>query len=214
MTMDAYVKKRNRMAAEKVIAALRRRHMDGEYAETKEEALSLALAHLPEGASVGWGGSMSIEEIGLKEAVLCGPYRAINRDAARNAEEKKALERACFSADYYLMSTNAITEDGILVNLDGRGPRVAALCYGPDHVLVIAGMNKLCADIEAAVSRVRHTAAPVNALRFPGDTPCRRDGICRDCLMDGCICSDLVIMRNSMIPGRIRVILVGEDLGY
>lgn len=212
--MDEFMKRRNRMAAEKVIAALRRRHMNGEYAETKEEALRLALVAIPEGSTVGWGGSMSIEEIGLKAAVKAGPYRCIDRDAAKDAEERKMLERQCFSADVYLMSTNAITEDGILVNLDGRGPRVAALCYGPDQVLIIAGINKLAADVEAAIERVRHTAAPINALRFPGKTPCREGGLCRNCLGEGCLCSDLVITRNSMFPGRIHVILVGEDLGY
>lgn len=211
---DKFTQERNRMAAEKVIAALARRHMDGRYAETKEEALAIALSLIPAHSTVGWGGSMSIEEIGLKDAVRQGPYHVIDRDAAKDAEERKALERQCFSADYYLMSTNAITEDGILVNLDGRGPRVAALCYGPDHVLIIAGMNKLAADTASAVARVRHTAAPINALRFPGDTPCRKGGLCRDCLQPGCICSDLVITRNSMFPGRIQVILVGEDLGY
>lgn len=212
--MDSFEKNRNRLAAEKIIVALKRRHMNGYYAETAEEALHLALSLIPEGSTVGWGGSMSIEEIGLKAALKAGHYRVIDRDAAANAEERKALERQCFSADFYLMSTNAITEDGILVNLDGRGPRVAALCYGPDHVLLIVGMNKLTADVDAAVSRVRHTAAPINALRFPGNTPCRQGGLCRNCLQEGCICSDLVITRNSMFPDRIHVILVGENLGY
>lgn len=212
--MDSFEKNRNRLAAEKVIAALKRRHMNGYYAETAEEALHLALSLIPEGSTVGWGGSMSIEEIGLKAALKARHYRVIDRDAAANAEERKALERQCFSADFYLMSTNAITEDGILVNLDGRGPRVAALCYGPDHVILIVGMNKLTTDVEAAVSRVRHMAAPINALRFPGNTPCRQGGLCRNCLQEGCICSDLVITRNSMFPDRIHVILVGENLGY
>lgn len=212
--MDPFMAKRNRMAAGRVISALARRHMEGHYAETREEALQVALALIPQGSVVGWGGSLSIDEIGLKTAIKGGPYQSIDRDMAQTAEEKKQLERQCFFADFYLMGTNAITEDGVLVNLDGRGPRVAALCYGPDHVIIVAGMNKVAADVPAAVARVRHVAAPTNALRFPGSTPCRKDGLCHDCLGDGCICSDLVITRYSMALGRIHVILVGENLGY
>lgn len=212
--MDPFMSKRNRMAAGRVISALARRHMEGHYAENREEALQVALALIPQGSVVGWGGSLSIDEIGLKTAIKRGPYQSIDRDMAQTAEEKKQLERQCFFADFYLMGTNAITEDGVLVNLDGRGPRVAALCYGPDHVIIVAGMNKVAADVPAAVTRVRHVAAPTNALRFPGSTPCRQDGLCHDCLGDGCICSDLVITRYSMAPGRIHVILVGENLGY
>lgn len=212
--MKNYIAERNQMAADMVIAALKRRHIEGVYAENKETALAAALAMIPEGSSVGWGGSASIEEIGLKQAVKEGPYSVIDRDTAKDAEERKQLERQCFFTDYYLMGTNAITEDGILVNLDGRGPRVAALCYGPNHVIVIAGMNKLVSDVEAAVKRVRHTAAPINALRFPGESPCRKGGLCKNCLQPSCICSQLIITRNSMDPNRIKVILVGEDLGY
>lgn len=167
---------------------------------------------IPEGSSIGWGGGVSIEQIGLKNALRSGNYQLIDRDKVSSPEEKKKLERQSLTADFFLMGTNALTEDGQLVNLDGKGNRVAALCFGPDHV--IAGMNKLVHSIEDAVSRVRHIAAPINAMRFAGDTPCRQSGICGDCRKADCICSQLVITRNCLTPGRIKVIVVGETVGY
>lgn len=208
------IAQRNRLAAQRVIQALKSRRMDGYYAENRAEALKIALSLIPEGSSVGWGGSTSITEIGLKDAIRQGNYRAVDREAAPTPEEFRRIEKQCFLADFYLMSTNAITEDGQLVNLDGKGNRVAALCYGPDQVLVIAGMNKLVRTLDDAISRTRNTAAPINAQRFTGDTPCRQLGTCGDCRKPDCICNQLVITRGSMIPGRVKVILVGESLGF
>lgn len=212
--MEDVVARRNALAAERVVKRLQERRLEAYYAPDRARALEIALSLIPEGSTVGWGGSRSVEEIGLKDAVRAGNYRALDRDRAASPEEKAALERQAFSADAFLMGTNAITEDGQLVNIDGRGNRVAALCYGPERVIVIAGINKLTADLDAAVSRARHTAAPANALRFEGDTPCHRSGVCGDCRADGCICNQIVITRGSMTPGRIHVILVGEALGF
>ena len=212
--MSDVIAKRNALAAQRVIRMLQARHHEAYYALDRAEALKIALSLIPEGGTVGWGGSLSVEQIGLKDAVRAGNYRAIDRDRAATPEEKAALERQAFFADAYLMGTNALTEDGQLVNIDGRGNRVAALCYGPERVIVIAGINKLAADLESAISRARHTAAPINAQRFPGKTPCCERGICGDCHADDCICSQIVITRGSMTPGRIKVILVGEALGF
>ena len=212
--MDDVIAKRNEIVSQRVIKMLQSRHHDAYYAEDKNSALQLALSLIPEGSTVSWGGGKSLQEIGLTDAVRAGNYHVIDRDRAATAEERKIAEHQALSADIFLMGTNAITEDGQLVNLDGIGNRVAALCYGPESVIVIAGMNKLAHDLEAAVSRVRYTAAPINAQRFPGNTPCRQQGICGNCHNDDCICSQLVVTRNSMVPGRIKVILVGEPLGF
>ena len=208
------IEMRNDLAAERVIKALASRHMEGHYAAAKEDALKMALSLIPEGSSVGWGGSASVLEIGLKDRVCQGNYQVIDRDKAASKEEFVELERQCLLADVFLMGTNAVTEDGQLVNMDGVGNRVAALCFGPRNVIVVAGMNKLVHSLEDGISRVRHIAAPVNALRFPGETPCRQTGICGDCRKEDCICSQLVITRGCKPFGRIKVILVGENLGY
>ena len=131
-----------------------------------------------------------------------------------NKLEKYKLERDCFYADYYLMSTNAMTEDGILVNMDGHCNRVSCLCFGPRHVIMIVGMNKVTKDLDSAISRLRNVAAPINSQRFAGNRPCQVTGSCANCLAQGCICDQLVITRNSMEPDRIHVILVDEVLGY
>ncbi|MBQ4369853.1 MAG: lactate utilization protein [Oscillospiraceae bacterium] len=205
---------RNAAAAQRVIRALEMRHMEGYYAATKAEALKKALELIPEGSSVGWGGCRSAEEIGLIDAVCSGNYAELDRSKAANQKERYEIMNRCLTADWFIMGTNAITEDGQLVNLDGMGNRVAALCYGPRKVLIIAGMNKLVRSVDDAVSRTRHTAAPINAARFDIDTPCKQTGVCGDCLKDGCICSQLVITRNCKPNGRIKVILVGESLGF
>ena len=174
--MHAFEKERNQKLAQKVIKGLASRNMEGYYAETREEALKKALELIPEGSSVSWGGSMSVEEIGLKKAILDGNYKVKNRDTAKTAEEKREAELAAYAADYFLASSNAMTEDGILVNIDGNSNRVSCIAYGPLHVLMIVGMNKIAKDIDAAVSRARGIAAPVNCQRFPIKTPCKENG--------------------------------------
>lgn len=214
MSKEKYIEIRNQMAAEKVIKNLEKRHMKGYYAKNKEEALRIALSLIPEDSSIGWGGSYSIEEIGLKDAVKNGAYRCIDRDSVSNAEERDNLMRKCLLADTFLMSTNAVSEDGQLVNIDGRGNRVAALSFGPKSVIVIAGMNKLVKTLDDALSRARNYAAPVNVQRFEGETVCHKNGSCGDCTMDGCCCSQIVITRYCLPAGRIKVILVDEELGF
>ena len=208
------VQMRNELAAQHVIKNLNKRQLNGYYAETAEEALKLALSLIPEGCSVGWGGSMTTEGIGLNQALRDGSYNAIDRDTAKTPQEREALMKQCLAADCFIMSANAISEDGQLVNLDGKGNRVAALIYGPDKVIVVAGMNKVVKTLDEAIARCRNIASPINAMRFPGASPCRKTGVCGNCTSPDCICAQLVITRFSMDPNRIHVILVGEDLGY
>ena len=205
---------RNKKLAEKIIAGLKSRHMEGFYAETREEALKQALALIPEGASVSWGGTMSAAEIGLLDAVKNGNYHVIDRSGAATPEEKRARETEAYSCDYFIASSNAITEDGVLINLDGNSNRVSCIAYGPEHVLMIIGMNKVVPDLEAGISRTRHEAAPINAQRFDIETPCKKTGACADCKSPQSICCNLLITRLELHPDRMKVILVGEDLGF
>lgn len=208
------IKQRNRLLADKVIKGLESRNMCGYYAETKEDALKKALELIPEGSSIGWGGSVSIQEIGLRDAVLNGNYTVYNRDTCATAEERREMECKIFGCDYFLCSSNAITEDGILVNIDGNSNRVAAIAYGPRNVLMIVGMNKVAKDTEAAVSRARNIAAPTNAQRFPLNIPCKVNGSCADCKSKDTICCEFLITRYSRHSDRFHIILVNEDLGF
>ncbi len=205
---------RNRMLGEQIIKNLKTRNMEGYYAETKEEALKKALELIPEGASVAWGGSVSIQEIGLKEAVCKGNYKECNREEAKTPEEKRKIELATYDADYFLTSANALSEDGVIVNIDGNANRVSAIAYGPRNVLMIVGMNKIVKNAETALSRARNEAAPINAQRFGLSTPCSKTGACFDCKNPDTICCQFLITRYSKHAGRIKVILVNEDLGF
>lgn len=206
--------KRNQMLGEKVVKALSTRNIEAFYADSKEKALGKALELIPEGSTVAWGGSMSIEEIGLKKAICEGNYKELNRDHAKTPEEKRAIELATYDVDYFLTSANAISEDGVIVNIDGNSNRVSAIAYGPKHVLMIIGMNKVVKDAENALSRARNEAAPINAQRFNIDTPCKKTGACFDCQSPSSICCQFLITRRSMHAGRIKVILVNDELGF
>lgn len=206
--------KRNLLLSEKIIKALTSRNMEGYYAETKAEALEKALEWIPEGSSVSWGGSMSIKEIGLKDAILNGDYTVYDREGAGTREEKRVAELAAYDCDFYLTSSNAISEDGVLVNIDGFANRVSSIAAGPRNVLMVIGMNKVVKDAENALSRARNEAAPINAQRFNLDTPCAKTGACFDCKSPDTICCQILITRFSKLPKRIKVILVGEELGF
>lgn len=211
--MGEFTKKRNTLLAEQVIRALESRNMEGFYAETKEEALSKALEIIPEGSSISWGGSMSIKEIGLAQAVHEGNYKVYDRESCKTAEEKRQIALKAFECDYFLASTNAISEDGILVNIDGNANRVAAIAFGPRNVLMIVGMNKVVKTEADAMSRAKNIAAPINAQRF-GRTPCTVTGACTLCKSPSCICCQTLVTRFSLQPNRIKVILVNEELGF
>lgn len=209
--MKENISKRNELLAETVIKGLKSRNMTGYYAASKEDALAKALELIPKGASVTMGGAMSAREIGLVDALKEGEYNFIDRD---NYEDKRAAMLAAYDADVFLSSTNAMTNDGILVNVDGNSNRVSAIAQGPKMVLFIVGMNKVCADLDSAMKRARNVAAPINAQRFDIDTPCKKTGACMDCKSPDTICCQILITRFSRHEGRIHVILVNDDLGY
>ncbi len=209
--MDANITKRNELLAKKVIKGLGSRNMTGYYAATKEDALARALELIAPGSSVTMGGCMSAIEIGLVDALKQGDYNFIDRD---QIEDKRAAMLAAYDADVFLVSANAMTEDGILVNIDGNANRVSALAQGPKKVIVIAGMNKVCDDLDGAMKRARNVAAPINAQRFGLNTPCSKTGACADCKSADTICCQFLITRYSRHADRIHVILVNDNLGF
>lgn len=196
-----------------LVKNLRSRHFDACYCATAEEALEQALAWIPEGSSVGWGGAMTAQQIGLIDALNRGPYRAMDRENCKDQAEREALARACLDADVFLTGANGISMDGQMVNIDGTGNRVAAIIYGPKNVLVLAGMNKVADTLDEAIRRARTVAAPMNMQRFDRKAPCSVTGVCADCKSDDCICNQIVITRNCRPNGRIKFILIGENLG-
>ena len=196
-----------------MVKNLQSRHFEAYYCATAADALKKALELIPEGAGVGWGGAQTCRQIGLMDAVKNGNYQVIDRDTAKTPEERDQLLRKCLSADVFLTGANGLSLDGQMVNIDGTGNRVAAIIYGPKTVLVVAGMNKVTEDLDAAIARARTVAAPMNAQRFDLPNPCSVTGACANCKSETCICNQIVITRNCRPAGRIKFILVGEDLG-
>ena len=207
---ELYYEKR----AQILIKNLQSRHFDAHYCATKEEALEKALSLIPQGATVGWGGATSAQQIGLFEALHQGNYRPIDRDLCQTFEERQQAMLDATRADVFVTGANALSLDGQMVNIDGVGNRVSAIIYGPKNVLVIAGMNKVEDNLEDAMNRARTVAAPINKQRFPGETPCITTGACGDCKSENCICNQIVITRHCRPANRIRFILVGEELGF
>lgn len=208
-------KKRNRLRQEAIIKSLAFRNIEGFFAETKEEALKIALDIIPKGSTVSNGGAFSAREIGLIDAIKEGDYNYLDRDGAKDPELKKQLETDTFGkCDYFISGVNGMSENGVIVNIDGNANRVAAIAYGPKHVLFIVGMNKIVHSEEDAYNRAKYIAAPINAQRFGLSTPCGINGKCGECLMEQCICCQILVTRYSKHKDRIKVILVNEDLGF
>jgi L-lactate utilization protein LutB len=211
MAMNENIVKRNDLLSTKIIEGLKSRNMSGYYAKTKEEALELALKLIPKGSSITMGGAMSAHEIGLVDALQTPDYNFIDRD---KAEDKRAAMLAAYDADVFLSSANAMTDDGILINIDGNANRVSAIAQGPKKVIFIVGMNKVCSDVDSAMKRARNVAAPINAQRFGLATPCAKTGKCMDCKSPDTICCQFLMTRYSRHEGRIHVILVDDNLGF
>lgn len=209
--MDKTTEIRNKLLGESVVKSLKSRHFDAYYANTVDEAVKLALSIIPKTDVVSWGGSMSIRDSGLTRALKEEGYTCLDRDTAAPGED---VARKALTCDTFIMSTNAMTEDGQLVNVDGTGNRVAALIFGPKSVVVFAGVNKICKTLPDAVSRARNIAAPINAQRFDIATPCKTNGMCADCKSPDSICSNIVITRLSKPANKVKVIIVGENLGF
>lgn len=207
------LKKRNDLAGPKVVEALTKRHFEAYYVSDSKDVAAKVMELIPAGASVSWGGTTTVDQLGIKKLLADKGYTLIDRDTAKSPEEREEIMHQALISDFFLMSSNAITEDGELFNIDGKGNRVAALCYGPKNILIIAGMNKIVPDMDAAYDKVRNYTSPVNAMRFCDATPCAKTGLCGDCLSPQSICAQFVETRICKPDGRIKVILVGEDLG-
>jgi L-lactate utilization protein LutB len=203
--------KRNELLSGKVIKGLASRNMTGYYAKTGEEALRIALSLIPEGSTVTRGGCMSAAQIGLDDALQAGNYTFVDRD---KTEDKRKAALMAYDCDVFIASANAMTEDGVLVNIDGNANRVSAIAFGPRKVIFIVGMNKVTKDVDAAMKRARNEAAPINAQRFGLDTPCAKTGSCMNCKSPDTICCQFLITRYSKHKDRIHVILVDEQLGF
>ena len=209
--MNENIVKRNTLLAQKVIKGLQSRNMSGYYAADREEAVKIALSLIPEGSTATMGGGMSVHEIGLVDALKKGNYNFVDRD---EMADKRAAMMLAYDADVFLASCNAITEDGVLVNIDGNANRVSAIAQGPRKVVMIVGMNKVCSDVDGAMKRARNVAAPTNAQRFGLSTPCAKTGACMNCKSPDTICCQFLITRFSRHEGIIHVILVNDNLGF
>lgn len=200
--------------AKTMIKNLKNRNITGHYFDSSADLCAYLAKDLPANAVISWGGSESIKESGVMDLLQSGHYSLIDRTTARNPQEAREIFSRTVLSDYYFMSTNAITLDGELVNIDGNGNRIAALAQGPAHVYIIVGRNKVSATVADAIDRVRNIAAPANVQRLSNKTPCFATGRCGDCQSPQCICSHTVITRHSCHKDRIHVFLVNEDLGY
>ena len=201
-------------AGAKVAEALNKRNFEAYYCSDRDAALEKILELIPQGHVVSWGGATTVDELGVKDALRQRGQAVIDRDTAKDAQERQQMLKQALTCDTFLMGSNAISADGQLVNIDGTGNRVAALCFGPTQVVVVAGMNKVAGDLDGAMRRAREVAAPMNAQRFPLKTPCVANGLCGDCKGPDSICAQIVTTRLCKPAGRIKVVLVGEDLGF
>ncbi len=205
---------RNERLAKTIIKNLQRRHIEGFYCPTAEEAVKKVSELIEDGSSVTWGGTMTVRDLGIPQVLKDrGTLEVLDRDLVETPEEKQAMYLRAFSTDVYLTSANAISEDGVIVNIDGNGNRVAAITWGPKKVIFVIGLNKVAQTVEAALARARSTASPINAARFDIKTPCQVDGACHNCNSADSICNYVHFLRNSP-RGRHTVVLVGENLGY
>ena len=213
--MDANTKKRYDKAGPQVVKALEKRHFEAYYVSTAAEAVEKVVELIPKEHTVSWGGAATVDALGIKQRLAQEGIALIDRDTAQTPQERQEMLKKALTCGTFLMSSNAISADGQLVNIDGTGNRVAALCFGPDQVIVVAGMNKVAGDLEGAMRRAREVAAPVNAQRFAGlKTPCSVTGLCADCTGPDSICCQIVTTRICRPAGRIKVVLVGEELGF
>lgn len=200
--------------AQKIIKNLEKRNIEGHFVQNSKKACQKVIALIKDNSTVSWGGSMTLKEINLFKKIKEKNYKLLDRAEAKTTAAKEKIYHQALKADYYLMSSNAITQSGKLINIDGNGNRLAALIYGPKNIIIVAGMNKIVVDETNGIKRVRNQAAPPNAIRLNQNTPCAKTGQCANCQLEDTICCQTVITRRSRKKGRIKVILVGEELGY
>lgn len=213
--MDAIQKAAARTKAKTILRNLSMRNMNGFYFETSTEAGDFLISQIPEGLTVGWGHSVTLDQLGVKTYFREHNYTVFDRDSVANdLEARKQVLRACLSCDAYLVSANAITMKGEIVNIDGRGNRCAAMCFGPEKVYIVVGINKVTTDLDSAIQRIRTETCVPNAIAHHVKTPCAITGQCTDCLCSDCICCQILVTRFAREKGRYTILLIGEDLGY
>lgn len=209
------IEERNQKLAQQLIKQLNRRHIEAFYCPTGKEAVNKVSELIADGSTVTWGGTATVRDLGIPAMLKNrGTLQVLDRDEVETPEEKQEMYLKAFSADVYLTSANAISEDGVIVNIDGNGNRVAAISWGPKKVIFVIGLNKVAQTVETALARARGIASPTNAQRFEMNTPCKINGTCHNCNSPECICSYIHFLRNSRGGGRHIVVLVGENLGY
>lgn len=211
--MNEYVKEVAQQRMERTAQALRKNQMEAYCVDCAADVLPLLKTLIAPGACVSMGGSVSLQECGVPAFLRTGDYEFLDREAV-TGDAVGELYRKAFFADCYLSSANAVTEQGEIFNVDGNGNRVAALAFGPQNVILVIGCNKIVEDLHEAHRRLRHLAAPANTKRLNRNTPCAKTGTCADCRSPERICCTYTIQRFSKTPGRIKVILVAEPLGY
>lgn len=209
-----FIKEAYKVKSETIIKNLKRRNMEGFYVDSKEEAIEKVMSLINQDDVVSWGGSYTIDELGIKSLLEEKQISVIDRDKAKSPVERVKLMKQALTADVFLTSANAITMDGELINIDGNGNRVAAYCYGPDSVIVVAGMNKVVTDLDVALRKIRLDATVPNTFRFNIKTPCHLTGKCSECTMPDTMCGQILVTRYSKPQNRIKVILVGDQLGF
>jgi L-lactate utilization protein LutB len=206
---------RYRKLGAKVVKALQNRRFEAWYVDDPGEAVDKVISLIPKNATVSWGGSVTVADLGVQARLAQDGFHLLDRDTGKSPEERQEIMRQALLCDTFLTSSNAISEDGQLVNIDGNGNRVAAMIYGPRQVIVVAGMNKVVKTLEDACSRARNIAAPLNQQRFPHQkTPCNENGSCANCVVPDSICTFIVHTRLCKPAGRIKIVLVGKDLGF
>lgn len=201
-------------AAQTIIKNLEKRGMEGYFFEDSASCVEAIISSIPENSVISWGGSESVNESGLMDRIHKENYKLVDRDSASSPEESRLLYAQAVLSDYYLMSSNAVTLQGELINIDGNGNRTACLIHGPKNVIMVVGMNKIVTDVPSGIDRVRNFASPANAKRLNRETPCNVTGHCGDCLSSGCMCNQIIITRRSGQKGRIKLYFVAEELGY
>jgi hypothetical protein len=213
--MNEAIKNANRKQIELIIKNLEKRNMAGYYCENIEEAYDTVMSLIEDNTVVGWGGSSTLGEIGIKEGLKERKLTVIDPYNMSDPKESMAAKIRLLRSDNFLMSTNAITLEGELINIDGSGNRVAALCFGPKQIIIVAGVNKIVESESNAIARIKTKTCPPNAIRLKKQTPCGLVGKCAECLISGeTICSMTVTTRFCSVPKRIKVVLVNENLGY
>lgn len=199
---------------ENIISKLEARNMEGYYFDSARDAVEYVKNLVAPGSSVAFGGSETLKETGILNLLKSGSYTVYDRADAKTPQESRQMYANHTLSDYFFMSANAITYDGILVNIDGTGNRTACLIHGPEYVIVVAGVNKLVDTLDSAIERVKNIAAPPNAIRLNRNTPCKELGKCVECLKEDCMCCNTVITRKSYKKGRIKVLLINDSFGY